>query len=151
MVGSGGGRSWDISLLKGSLGGAAYATTATLLSHPFDTIKTRQQVGGAATLTRLYHGFTPALAGSIAFRTVPFIAYNATTNHVRPRSEWLASHPVALAALGGFMGGAARSLLECPCEYVKTRRQIGRQWSVRKAYTGLSVTLARNSAVIALF
>ena len=140
-----------ISLIQGSAGGIAYAITATTLSHPFDTIKTRQQVSGALQLSNLYHGFSPALFGSVVFRTVPFIAYNVTTDYIRPRSKWLRDRPVALAATGGFAGGMARSLLECPCEYAKTRLQVSQKWALGQLYTGLGVTTARNAAVISLF
>ena len=140
-----------ISLIQGSAGGVAYAITATTLSHPFDTIKTRQQVSGALQLSNLYRGFSPALFGSVVFRTVPFIAYNVTTEYARPRNKWLRDRPIALAAMGGLAGGLARSLVECPCEYAKTRLQVSQKWAVDQLYTGLGITMARNAAVISLF
>ena len=62
--------------------GAAYGATAVALSHPFDTLKTRQQTfGSGSPLTTIgrtvrsegvlsfYRGFVPALSGYV-FRCV---------------------------------------------------------------------------------
>ena len=155
--------------LRGLLGGAAYGFTVVAISHPLDTVKTRQQaiashgrlgMGGALLRTvsaegplALYKGFWPAFAGSVMFRSVPFLAYTSSTTFLRARSEWLDASPVALAALGGAAGGLSRSVLETPFELAKTRRQVNLDWawSVRSLSRGMAITTLRNVSVISLF
>ena len=155
--------------LRGLLGGAAYGFTVVAISHPLDTVKTRQQaiashgrlgMGGALLRTvsaegplALYKGFWPAFAGSVMFRSVPFLAYTSSTAFLRAQSEWLNTSPVALAALGGAAGGLSRSVLETPFELAKTRRQVNLDWawSVRSLSRGMAITSLRNVSVISLF
>ena len=171
----------------GAIGGAAYGAAAVFAAHPFDTVKTRQQAArgmtalGPLETARLivredgargmYRGFVPALGGSVLFRSLPFVGYEAATASLRRRGT-LADMPVALAAVGGACGGALRSLAECPLELIKTRRQAGNPWSPwrqlrggakakrrlaggsglqPRLYTGMALTTARNSLVIGLF
>ena len=105
-------------IIRGLLGGAAYGIVAAGISHPFDTVKTRQQfgrsalVGGSSLLSRLsglYKGVGAATAASIFFRTVPFIGYEATRNALS-RRQLLVDAPLIAAFLGGVVGGAVRCL-----------------------------------------
>ena len=156
-------------MLKGLLGGAAYGFSVVAVSHPLDTLKTRQQamschgsLGTIQALRRtvttngvlaLYQGFIPAFYGSVLFRSVPFVAYSSVTTSLKARSDWFAESPVALAAIGGAAGGFSRSLLETPFELAKTRRQVNRgwAWTFNSLSTGLGITTIRNTAVISLF
>ena len=38
----------------------------------------------------------------------------------------------------GFMGGSMRSIIECPFEYAKVKRQTGQTWVVRDIYKGFA-------------
>lgn len=164
-------------LLDSTFGGFAYGATAAVLSHPLDTIKTRQQampgMAGSSsrdvlrdTLTRgfpeLYRGFLPALAGSVLFRAVPFVAYSSSTAVVKEQCPaWSARHPVMLAAGGGACGGLLRAVMECPLEVLKVRRQVHHHHhgsamhhhgsAMLTLWSGLGWTLARNMLVIGLF
>jgi hypothetical protein len=54
------------ALVRGLTGGAAYGLTVAAVSHPFDTIKARLQVGAAPLtggLRGLYRGVGAATAG----------------------------------------------------------------------------------------
>ena len=154
-------------LFNSTIAGAAYGLAAVAVSQPFDTVKTKQQAearfqhagairtavqtvrcGGPATL---YSGFAAAAAGSMLFRAVPFAAYGFSSAQLRQCSLWWEEHPVTLALVAGSTGGMLRSLLECPLEVVKVRRQVGMQWHWSGLYQGLAVTTARNTAVIGLF
>jgi solute carrier family 25 carnitine/acylcarnitine transporter 20/29 len=154
-------------LFNSTVSGAAYGLAAVVVSQPFDTVKTKQQAEPRfqqAGLVRtalhtirdggpvaLYSGFVAAAAGSMLFRAVPFAAYGFSSVQLRQRSAWWESHPVALACVAGSTGGMLRSLLECPLEVVKVRRQVGLQWRWSGLYQGLPVTTARNTSVIGLF
>lgn len=155
--------------LRGLVGGAAYGLTVVAVSHPFDTVKTRQQVlpgyaqlgvGPAFARTvreggwrALYKGFTSSMTGSVLFRSVPFVLYSGTTSYLSRRHEGLRSSPVILAALGGAAGGLGRAVLETPFELAKTRRMTDQGWSLSPSAlsTGLAITALRNTAVISLF
>ena len=149
-----------LDLAEATLSGAAYGLAAVVVSQPFDTVKTKQQASAAfahrglihtatATLREggpaaMYSGFAAAAAGSMMFRAVPFAAYSFTSARLRESSEWWERHPVVLAAVAGASGGLLRSLLECPLEVAKVRRQVGTPWQMSAAYQGLPITAARN-------
>lgn len=151
-------------LLDSTVSGAAYGLTAVLVSHPWDTIKTKQQteprfqhqpllrVLRSVRPAELYRGFGAAAAGSVAFRALPFIAYGYSSAELhRYAPTYCDRHPVLMAGVAGSTGGLARSLVECPLEVAKVRRQVGVAWRWRAMYRGLAVTAVRNGSVIGLF
>jgi solute carrier family 25 (mitochondrial carnitine/acylcarnitine transporter), member 20/29 len=151
-----------MDFLKSIVSGASYGATAVILSHPFDTVKTVQQasgnVGTLSTLRRsvngvsqLYRGFIPALSGSIAFRTLPFVAYNWSTERLNNVSDFWSTHTTLRAGVAGASGGALRSALECPLEVTKVCRQVNVKWRWNRLYSGMCITLLRNMSVIGLF
>lgn len=159
------------ALATSTLSGSAYGFAAVVLAHPFDTVKTLQQTHGgyrslqhrpleaAAAVVRsegvrgFYRGFLPAVGGSMLFRALPFVAYNATSERLHAMgvlSEW----PAAVAAVAGASGGLLRTAVESPLEVAKVRRQVGRpmRWGqLNDLVSGLTITAARNTSVIALF
>ena len=63
----------------GTLAGAtAYGLIVAALSHPFETLKVRAQTQHACR-GELYSGVFPATAASVAFRSVPFVGYEAAS------------------------------------------------------------------------
>ena len=155
-------------MVSTTISGSAYGFTAVLVSHPFDTIKTKQQaevkyykMGTYQTLSHifktegplaLYRGFTAAVSGSIAFRALPFTAYTFTnTQLTRYAPKFWSEQPFLLAFVAGSSGGFLRSLVECPLEVLKVRRQVGVQWQWGSIYQGLAITAARNMSVVGLF
>ena len=119
-----------MDFLKSIASGASYGATAVILSHPFDTVKTMQQTKtlDAFRIRSLYRGFIPALSGSIAFRTLPFIAYNWSTRNLNNMSDFWTRHTTCRAFLAGASGGALRSAVECPLEVAKVCRQVNVNW-----------------------
>lgn len=74
------------TLVASTVGGWGYGALAALLSHPLDTVKTRQQVlqsvqspssSSRSLLHGLYRGIVPAVSASVLFRAVPFTAFEA--------------------------------------------------------------------------
>lgn len=155
------------SFLETTISGAAFGFTAVLLAHPFDTVKTRQQVWSGtlrnknlfnslkpASFKGLYQGFGPALGGSILFRSVPFTAYGFSTNFLKNNSytgDMFRSHPIVLAATGGVFGGCCRSLLECPLEVWKIRQQLQSTMVWADTYRGVGLTALRNALGVSMF
>ena len=155
------------NLLDSTVSGAAYGLAAVVVSQPFDTVKTKQQAelqfqraGALRTATQtlkeggpaaLYSGFAAAAAGSMLFRAVPFAAYGFSSAQLRQHSPWWGEHPITLACVAGASGGFLRSLLECPLEVAKVRRQVGMRWCWTAMYQGFALTAARNTSVIGLF
>ena len=142
-----------MDFLKSIASGASYGATAVILSHPFDTVKTMQQTKtlDAFRIQSLYRGFIPALSGSIAFRTLPFIAYNWSTRNLNNMSDFWTRHTTWRAFLAGASGGALRSAVECPLEVAKVCRQVNVNWHWNRLYSGMCITLLRNMSVIGLF
>ena len=149
---------------KGFAAGMSYGLAAVVLSHPVDTIKTRQQISGRygfqSTLTTLLwregasgllKGFSPAAASSVLFRAVPFTVYSWSSDMLAASSDWLACHHITLAVAAGCCAGAARSVLECPMEVAKVRWQVDQNMHQRAVFTGLTVTMARNMSMIGIF
>lgn len=151
-------------ILSNVLPGAAYGATAVALSHPFDTLKTRQQASGVSSAFRaiknaivsegplvFYNGFVPALFGSMAFRSLPFIAYQSTSKALNDASDWFERHTTIRAFIAGATGGLLRSFVECPLEVMKVRQQVSVSWQWSYMYRGLAITALRNMSVISLF
>jgi solute carrier family 25 carnitine/acylcarnitine transporter 20/29 len=61
------------------------------------------------------------------------------------------SAPLAVAFLGGVVGGIMRGCLETPAELIKTRLQIGTPWHMSVLLRGLYSTCLRNGCVIGLY
>lgn len=163
-------------LVSSTIGGWGYGFLAAVLSHPLDTIKTRQQIltisnnNFFASLsenindtarsrrlwTSLYDGVAPAVSASVLFRAVPFTTYEAVVAYLSEDTnicswDWN-EHKIARAACGGAAGGLARASLEFPFEAYKVKAQAGATVSnVKDIWSGFAITVIRNMGVIALF
>ena len=100
------------TLVASTIGGWGYGVLAAILSHPLDTVKTRQQVLGSfqqrttlsagptstppllPSLKGLYRGILPAVSASILFRAVPFTAFETVKGFLLTPHEFeqLAAH-----------------------------------------------------------
>ncbi|CAJ1341705.1 unnamed protein product [Effrenium voratum] len=118
------------------MAGIAYGATATLVGHPLDTVKTfmqTEQLSGrdkastvqtAASLARVgpvtfYRGAVPVLAGALLFRSLPFTVYSGTYSAL-PHSMG-ESDRVLLSGIAAALG---RTIVESPCEALKTQKQV---------------------------
>lgn len=138
------------ALLRGLTGGAAYGLTVAAVSHPFDTIKSRLQAGKQPFRGGLYAGVGPATVASVLFRTIPFVGYEAVTSYCKT-NHVLDNAPLAVAFLGGVVGGVLRGCAETPAELIKTRQQLGLPWTPSALLLGLRSTCVRNAWVIGLY
>lgn len=138
------------ALLRGLAGGAAYGLTVAAVSHPLDTIKSRLQAGQAVGLRSLYAGVGPATVASVLFRTIPFIGYETVTSAMKAQ-HLLDSAPLAVAFLGGAVGGVLRGCAETPAELIKTRQQLGLPWTPAGLLLGLRSTCVRNAWIIGFY
>ena len=51
----------------------------------------------------------------------------------------------------GIAGGTARTLVECPFEYAKVKRQTGQQWHFNQLYKGFKVLYPRTVVMMMFF
>ena len=159
-------------MIDAIISGGSYGFIATLLSHPFDTIKTRQQVHAGYVnksfiqaamqslrsegIFGLYRGFLPTLIAALPVRSTPFIAYTFTSKHLEQyHPVFFSEHPNFVSVLAGASGGLLRTVLECPAEVFKVRRQLDLGapaiYSLSASYIGMSITAMRNMGLVACF
>ncbi|CAJ1412711.1 unnamed protein product [Effrenium voratum] len=150
------------------MAGIAYGATATLVGHPLDTVKTfmqTEQLSGrdkastvqtAASIARVgpvtfYRGAVPVLAGALLFRSLPFTVYSGTYSAL-PHSMG-ESDRVLLSGIAAALG---RTIVESPCEALKTQKQVwdrGYLETIRAGHMwqGLAATCSRNLVLVPLF
>ena len=76
----------------------------------------------------------------------------ALRTRLQPRPKHVQAHArLRRPHGGGVAGGALRSVVECPFELVKTRRQVGNRWSLSQVYTGMVHMTSRNCLVVGMF
>ena len=134
--------------LIGLLSGAAFGAVSPLVGHPFDTVKTRMQadshhMGSSVGQTvrtiwtqegprGFYRGFIPMLTGSMAYRGILFSAYSgafAACEHVPVLHEPIPyTGGLRSSVLVGAMAAAvARATIESPLDFMKVRKQVGKE------------------------
>ncbi|XP_064477054.1 mitochondrial substrate carrier family protein L-like isoform X1 [Ornithodoros turicata] len=151
---------------EGAIGlgvGVLYGLTNTCVGHPFDTIKTKMQAqtGFESSsmfqsfsktfrsdgIRGLYRGCVPPLIGSGIYRSAQFAVFEAMytylDSHTMKTEIPLTAGLQIRVVVGGVIASTARAIIECPLEYAKISRQIGRTWTLRKVYTGFGVTWIR--------
>ncbi|CDW82109.1 UNKNOWN [Stylonychia lemnae] len=154
--------------------GVLYGATNTIVGHPFDTIKTKMQVqqeyltrntGYIDTVKQLYksqgpigfyRGCVPPFFGSIIYRSLQFSVYELFY------TKWEKSHtltqPLPMTGglqprviLSGMLSSAARSIVECPFEYAKVKRQTGQTYQLNHAYQGFGVLYLRTTGLMTTY
>ena len=156
--------------------GMVYGFTSTVVGQPLDTVKTRMQArpsemskGTLKALTDLwgkegfrglYRGAAPLFVGGGLMRSAQFgcydIAYRTITTRegrdpeAPPPRILGVFNPEVIAA--GFCGGLGRAVVEAPADYIKTRRQVDRPWSLRDmTNSSVGITMLRNSFLFMSF
>ena len=77
-----------------------------------------------------YKGWMPNFTGSITFRSIQFSAFETAMTYwehsdtMRKKIPFLGDMEYRVIAAGLF-AGSCRSIVECPFQYSKTRRQTG--------------------------
>ena len=150
------------------LSGLSYGLVATLVAHPFDTLKTIQQTHpnfkpfstSAASrssyqlsVKHMYRGFLPSLTAACCFRSIPFVGYTHLSSLLHRHTPQLAHHhPHLLNFIAGSWGGVLRALVECPIELLKVRRQLQHDLPRFSGFfAGQAFTVARNSIMMGYF
>jgi solute carrier family 25 (mitochondrial carnitine/acylcarnitine transporter), member 20/29 len=151
--------------------GASYGLTTVLVGQPLDTIKVRMQGLPSASsqsawavgynlyiqqgIQGLYRGGLPLFLGGSFMRSAQF----GVSGKVK---YWLDDHPHLphFKVLGlldwqviaaGIAGGLGRGLVEIPTDFLKTRRQVEKGWTLVHVMDGTAITLVRNTILYASF
>jgi len=153
--------------------GCLYGASATIVGHPFDTIKTKMQaqsgfmgkegvsmgyvqsvkaVWGAEGFSGFYKGWAPTIIGSVLFRSAIFTVYELTYS-AGEKHQWMKNKIPGTdfewrILIGGINAGTTRALIECPFEYMKVKRQTGQVWSFRSIYTGFMPQYIRSTGML---
>lgn len=154
--------------------GFAYGCTSVIVGQPFDTVKTKIQTSTttqtmssvASKLFReegirgLYRGSLPLVIGGAVIRSSQFGVNDIALTALRHRLSSGKPIPKAERILGvfdyqvivaGYIAGIARGLVEGPFEFFKVRRQVNEGWKLREVFSGLEVTILRNSFLFSSF
>lgn len=123
-----------------------------LISHPFDTIKTRIQDNKSVSLSirQLYKGFLPPLFGVGFEKAIVFGVYTNIYNNLNIDSDILKN------TISGGSAGLSASLIVTPVERIKillqTNNKIEKnQINFRYLYRGLNATFTRETPGFAIY
>jgi len=125
--------------------GFVAGSAQTIIGHPFDTIKTRIQMGMGYKLIGLYRGFFPPLVGGCVQNSFLFGTEKYLEKKM-PNSFW-----------AGFVSGGLSTLLISPAEYVKCNMQKNSNLSVMDVVRngnmmrGFGTTFVRDSVGFGIY
>ena len=155
---------WKNEFLYTSTCGFLYGGTVTLVGHPFDTVKTKmqtqiehmnsanQKIGYLETirnvsknegLTGFRNGWMQFFSGSVVYRSVQFSVFEACYTYLAENERMCQPIPYLYGGLewrtllSAFAGGSLRSIIECPFEYVKVKRQTNQSYKFNKMFLGI--------------
>lgn len=166
-------QAWYLEGLYTLIGGTVYGAASILVGHPLDTVKTKMQaqttfMGDYGLITSIkqvykqdglkgfYAGALPPLLGSIVFRSLQFsvfesfYTYNERYDVMRREIPGLYGIQYRVVG-GGLVASFARSVVECPFEYAKVKRQTGQTWQFNHAYHGFGVLYTRTTILMTTF
>ena len=165
---------WYKEALYSLITGFLYGGTNTISGHPFDTVKTKMQaqtkhmgakVGYVETIKNVfkqegpigfYRGWVPPFFGSVLYRSVQFSVFEAF-NTMWEKDEAMRKKIPGTGGLeyrtlcAGFLGGSSRSVIECPFEYAKVKRQTGQSWKLQHIYKGFSTQYPRSTFMMTIY
>jgi solute carrier family 25 carnitine/acylcarnitine transporter 20/29 len=152
--------------------GAVFGASSVIVGHPWDTIKTklqaqREYMGNATViltcidtwkkegLLGFYRGAIPPFFGSIMFRSLQFSIFESVYDLCKDYQTLKLEIPGTFGLqprviLGGFVASVVRSVIECPIEYAKVKRQTGQTWEYHKAYKGFPTLLCRTTGMLTM-
>jgi hypothetical protein len=170
---------WWKEAIFGTITGIGYGIVQVVFCHPFDTVKTKMQAqeeynkttfkGTSKNIFRkdgitgFYKGGVSILLGNSLFRGVQFSVFEGVHSRFDKKNlkqknyEKLFTHVIPFTfglemrtVIAGVMSGVCRSLVECPFEYVKIRRQVDFKFSYRNIYHGLIPLTIKNSPMVCI-
>lgn len=121
--------------------GIVAGANGTFVGHPFDTLKTRFQVGRVsnqkvdlAFIRQLYRGILPPLVTSGAIQSTSFFLFENIRSRLRDSSKGGALVPGDLSSIfvSGCVAGSVVSLMSNPISIIKIRQQIESSATVRQ-------------------
>ncbi|CDW89996.1 UNKNOWN [Stylonychia lemnae] len=103
-----------------------------------------------------YRGWIPPVIGSIVYRSSQFAIVDYTKGYFKDNQFMTTKIPFTAGLeprviLGGFNAGLVRSVLECPFEYAKIKRQTGQAWEFKSIYKGFQVVCMKNAGLISTY
>eukprot|EP00980_Cylindrotheca_fusiformis_P005743 scaffold1194_cov127-Cylindrotheca_fusiformis.AAC.20 len=159
--------------------GASYGMATVVVGQPLDTIKstyavdvqTRMQGLPSATksssfqvakelffregIVGLYRGGLPLFLGGSFMRSAQFGVSGAcktwlesTFGKTEQRLFGVLDWQIIVA---GIAGGIGRGVVETPIDFLKTRRQVEKEWTISHLLDGTGITLARNISLFSFF
>lgn len=151
--------------------GASYGLTTVIVGQPLDTIKVRMQglpsasqqsawkVGKDLFLQQgvrgLYRGGLPLFLGGSFMRSAQFGISGRVKHWLDEHAGLPKFHFLGLlewqVIAAGIAGGLGRGLVEIPTDFLKTRRQVERSWTISHLMDGTAITLVRNTVLYASF
>ena len=130
--------------------GIIAGANGTIVGHPFDTLKTRFQVGKLLTgskmdlnlVQQLYRGIMPPLLTSGAIQSVNFFLYENFRKRLQSKANGkpIVEGDIAAIFVAGTMSGSVISLVSNPISMVKIRQQIVAADSIRKCVHDIYTT-----------
>ena len=103
-----------------------------------------------------YRGWLPPFIGSVIYRSAQFSVFEATytacKDHKTLRNEIPGMFGLEWrTVLAGCAAGSARSIIECPFEYAKVKRQTGQKYQLRQMYLGMQEQYPRSALLMTIF
>jgi solute carrier family 25 carnitine/acylcarnitine transporter 20/29 len=164
---------WKKEFFCASVSGILFGATNTITGHPLDTVKTKMQAQQSFShkssitgickqlyaergLMGFYPGWAPPLLGSMIFRSAQFSTYNMWHTAAKDNKLMLTQVPftggIELRVFaGGILSGTVRSLLECPFEYAKVKRQTGQAWVMGEVFKGYTMVWPRACGILSTY
>jgi solute carrier family 25 carnitine/acylcarnitine transporter 20/29 len=170
---------WWKEGLFACMGGLINGLVQVTVGQPFDTLKTKMQVQDEYKKLNLiqsakklyksdgklgfYRGGMPIILGASFFRSMQFSVFELVYSRfdknnlknknyekyftkVIPYTKGLEVRTI----VAGIASGICRSLVECPFEFVKIRRQIKTDFKYMNVYHGLFPLMLKNSTMVSI-
>lgn len=170
---------WWKEGLIGAVIGIQFGILNVMIGHPFDTLKTKMQVQESYKnktflqsvksvyitdgVKGFYRGGLSIVLGSSMFRSTQFSAFEAfhsrfDKQNLKGKSFenfFTKTIPCTMGLevrtlFAGVFSGICRSILECPFEYIKIRKQVATQFKFKNTYQGLFPLMLKNSLMISI-
>lgn len=163
---------WYKEGLYSLISGAIFGASSIVIGHPLDTVKTKMQaqveymdnrslksiihqIWKNEGLIGFYRGAIPPLIGSVLFRSMQFSIFEAVYSYFEENEIMKKCIPYSFGLqyrviLGGVTASLLRSIVECPVEFVKVKRQTGQQWKISAMYKGYIPLLYRTTIMLTI-
>ena len=157
---------WYKEGLISLLGGTTHGITSILVGQPMDIIKTKmqtqknspskklttkktfQKIFNKSGIKGFYKGALPPLFGSIIYRSTQFGVFESIFTYFSKDKTMTTPIPYTKGVqpriiIAAITAGISRSLIECPFEYIKVKKQTNQNWIFKNIYYGFSPLLVR--------